>query len=162
MNTLARKESSIDGRPIPLEVKERLDLVLNDAYAEELAKSEKIIDIYGFIFPEELLLSFTLLDIQGRCFLPVTFLLSCDLDNEQSDFEKLIPILLNTTGIFFDQAMNWNDDDNYQDGQDSPFLDLWTEEVFKEQKIFYKVTRENIALTLMADEILKTENTSWQ
>lgn len=162
MHILARKTSSIEYRPIPLEAKEQISALLIEAYEDDLAKSQKIIDIYGLIYPEEFVLALTVMDQEGRNLIPRSLLLSVDFDAEKSSFQDLLPIFLEGCDAFLAQALNWNDDDMFSEDVESPYLGMWTEELAKDVSVFTKVTRENIALTLMADEILKEENLNWQ
>lgn len=162
MHILARKTTSTDYRPIPLEAKEQITNLLTEAYEDLLTGGQKIIDVYGLIYAEEFLLALTVMDQEGRSLIPRSLLLSVDFDQTKSDFQDLLPILLEGCDAFLGQALNWSDEDLFNEESESPYLGLWTEESVKNTTIYSKVTRENIALTLMADEILKEENLNWQ
>lgn len=72
-------------------------------------------------------------------------MISMDLE-EKEDPQKYLDTLIDSIGIFFDQYFadaNWND---YQAN--------WEEAEYKKLKFFYKISRENMALSIQAEQLL--------
>jgi hypothetical protein len=77
---------------------------------------------------------------------PVSYIMSMDLDEKNQDPEKYLDTLIDSMGVFFDSYFadaDWND-----------YISNWTEATYKDLKFFYKVSRENVALTIQAEALL--------
>ena len=97
-------------------------------------------------FPAEVVLAVSLVNKKDDNAAPVTYHVSTDL-NEKIKADKVVDNLVDSVGIFFDSYFedpNWND-----------FFSKWEETEFKGIKIYYKISRENVGLTLLADQILE-------
>ena len=65
---------------------------------------------------------------------------------KKDNIKAIIEKIMDSIGIFFDEYFSnsdWND-----------YISIWTEAESKKVKFYYKISRENIKLSLMADEIL--------
>jgi hypothetical protein len=118
-------------------------------YGEKCLRDDKTFEIYAFSYPDEALL------IVSYCGLdpyiaPTTLFLSVDL-NESAKVEKLFDTMCDSVGIFFDHyfANDISNEDIFDE-----YVHEWEEEELNGLKIFYKITRENIALTLEANRLL--------
>lgn len=148
---LARKKTSKQGKVIPLDWSEGVGRLLNETYKNECDTKERYFDVYGQVFSEELLLITSYLSEKDPARTPITLYLSSEashIENEakvkatQKDFIDL-------TGLFFDEIFGneeWND-----------FEPEWQEVTHNNQTYFYKLTRENVSLTLEANKLLGDE-----
>ena len=142
---LARKEQKHSAIYLPQEWKDKVEALLNNIYAAQCERDGKTFQVYGLTYPDEVYLTVSYLDPKMETSIPVTYIISCDLE-KQNEAQKLIDILVDSIGVFFDDYFSkdeWND-----------YNPVWTESVFKKQKFFYQVNRENIALTIQADQLL--------
>ena len=138
----------------PKEWSENVKTTLLSIYGGKCIKEDRTFEIFTFSYPTELLLivSYTSLD---KLIAPVTLFLSSNLE-EKKDPKKTMDNLFDAVGVFFDSyfGSKGNDDSEIWD----EFIYEWQEADFAKQKIFYKVTRENIALSLEAESILLKNN----
>lgn len=146
---LARKNTSRkNGKVIPLDWAEGLNRLLNETYSKECKQNGRYFDVYGQIFPEELLVVVSYLSEKDECLAPITLFLSCEPDQMATE-EKVKETQQNyieLIGLFFDEIFaeeEWNE-----------FEPNWQEVTQKHQNYFYKITRENINLSIEADKLL--------
>lgn len=148
---LGRLKTSAKGSGLPNDWVEGLARLLNETYDKECKDTHHYFDVYGQIYPEELLLIVSYLSEKDVTQTPITLFLSCDPDqigneqkvkNTQKNYIELV-------GLFFDEIFNqseWNE-----------FEPNWQEVTQNHQNYFYKITRENINLTLEANRLLGEE-----
>lgn len=145
---LARKSTSRTGKNVPQDWSEGLAVLLNDTYKTQCKADGRYFDVYGQIFQDELLVIVSYLSEKDQSIAPIACFLSCEptqMDTEkkvkdtQSDFMDL-------AGLFFDEIFASDDW--------SEFEPLWQEVKYKNETYHYKLTRENINLTLEANRLL--------
>jgi hypothetical protein len=150
---LARRKSSKEGKPLPKDWQESLARLLNEAYKKECEKEARYFDVYGQIYPEELLLVVSWLSEKEQGVAPVTCFLSCEPDQMASEekVRKTQADFIDLAGLFYDDIFSKADWDNEEI---SVFEPNWQEVCHKNQNYFYKLSRENINLTIEADKLL--------
>lgn len=119
--------------------------LLQDTYRNELVDASKVFEIYGQLYKGEVLVIASLVDATNEAAPATTYFASMDLADD-ADHTKLLEGLVDSIGAFFDQFFadsEWND-----------YQDMWKEEQFKGTKIYCKVTRENVGLSIKADRLL--------
>jgi hypothetical protein len=135
----------------PKEWSENVKTTLLSLYGDKCIKEDRTFEIFSFTYPTELLLivSYTSLD---KLVAPVTLFLSSDLQENNKDPKKMMDNLFDAVGVFFDSyfAGQRNEENEIWD----EYIYEWQEADFGKQQIYYKVTRENIALSLEAESIL--------
>ncbi len=133
----------------PKEWGESLKQILLNIYGEHCIKDEKTFEVYGFSYPTEalMIISYAGLDKYEA---PVTLFVSSDLD-EKTDTDKIMDTMFDSAGVFFDSYFARAEDED--EIWDEYVLD-WEESEFGSDKIFYKVTRENVGLSMQADLLL--------
>lgn len=145
---LARKKSSKSGTLLPTEWVESLNRLLNETYQSECKKNGRYFDVYGQVYPEELLLVVSYLSEKDEYLAPVTLFLSSDPD-QIADEEKVKETqknFIDIVGLFFDEIFADEEWDNFEP--------TWQEVTHKHQNYFYKLSRENINATLEANRLL--------
>ena len=155
---LARKKTSHSqhsGKNFPAEWIEGLNRILNKTYQTECLKEKRYFDVYGSIYEEELLLIVSFLSESDELASPVTLFLSQDLPPVKDSFslkeneeklKKSHDFLIDVIGLFFD--------DIFADPEKELFSPHWEQMTHQNLKVFYKISRENIALTLEANKLL--------
>ncbi len=145
---LARKNKPTAGKVLPTEWLEAVARILNETFKRQCKDQGRYFDIYGQLFSDEMLVIASFLHEKDQEKLPITCFLSCDKDqigtpkmvrDTQGDFLDLF-------GLFFDEIFAEDDWNQYEP--------LWQEVQYKTTTYFYKITRENIVLTLEANQLL--------
>lgn len=145
---LARKASSKSGKVIPQDWVESFARLLNDTYSSECKKHDRYFDVYGQIYSEELLIVVSWLSEKDEYTAPITCFLSCD--PEQIQDEKKVKSTqqdyIDVVGLFFDEIFSSEEWDEFEPN--------WQEVKYKNETYFFKISRENINLTLEANKLL--------
>jgi len=142
----SRKIQGQEHNKLPLDWLNELSELLNTTYREQCDKKNKSFLVLGHTFPNEVVLIVSFLDEGSLSSIPITLVLSADVD-EKTKSDKLLEVLVEFVGIFFDQVFSIEDWDDYNSN--------WEMEIVKKYEIHYLISRENILLTMKADEILK-------
>lgn len=143
---LSRKEQTQAGILLPEAWRQKVENVLYSVYQEQCDNRQKSFQVHGLTYPNELYLAVGLLNQDQLEFAPVSYIVSMDLEEKNKDPEKYLDGLIDSMGVFFDSYFadeNWND-----------YVSNWTEASYKDLKFFYKVSRENVALTIQAEALL--------
>ncbi len=141
---LARYDQEKAGISFPEEWTTKFQKLLTSLYLSDLEKRQQEFSVFALGYPNELLLIVTLADKEAKG-IPVSYFASCDLDSKKEPLKQL-NAMADSVAVFLDQYFS---EDEWYD-----FIDIWTEAELKGQKFFYKVVRENAALTLEADRLL--------
>lgn len=145
---LARKKSSRNGKTLPPEWLEGLGRLLNESYKTECKQNGRYFDVYGQVFPEELLLIICYLSEKDEYSAPISIFLSSEPDQIASE-EKVKETqknFIDLAGLFIDEIFSDEDWNSFEAN--------WQEVSHKNQNYFYKITRENINATLEANKLL--------
>lgn len=126
-----------------------LKQILLNIYGEKCIKDEKTFEVFGFSYPNEVLLIISYVGLD-KFETPVTLFLSSDL-TEKTATDKIMNTMFDSAGVFFDSyfATKETEDEIWDD-----YVLDWQDAEFGSDKIFYKVTRENVMLTMEADLLL--------
>lgn len=147
----ARKTSSKNGKSIPQDWLVSFGILLNETYQSECEKHARTFDVYGQIYDEELLIVVSWISEKDEYIAPITCFLSCEPE-QMKDNNKVKTTQMNfidVVGIFFDEifaADEWNE-----------FEPNWQEVNYKQENYFFKLSRENVNLTLEANKLLGDE-----
>ncbi len=145
---MTRRKSSKNGKSIPQDWVEGVSKLLNDTYKTTCKKTGRYFDVYGQIFPEELLLVVSYVSETDPNLAPITLFLSCEPEHlaTKEKVKETQNSFIELAGLFFDEIFADADWDNFEPN--------WQEVTHKHQNYFYKLSRENIILTLKANELL--------
>lgn len=136
----------------PKDWAEGLKQILLNIYGDKCLKDEKTFEVYGFSYPNEVLMIISYVGLD-KYVAPVTIFLSADLESSTKT-DEIINDMFDSVGIFFDTYFASVDNlDSKDDIWDEYVLD-WEETKYNNLNFFYKVTRENIGLTIEADLLL--------
>lgn len=145
---LARKEQNRLPNHLPETWATKVKELLQNVYAKYIDEEKKKFDVLGLTYPDEFLLVVSLQDEKEKQ-IPVTYLASYDITKENIN-EKTIDKLLDSVAIFFDGYFQNSDEQSYSIH--------WSEANHGGIEFFYKVTRENVRSTLLADQMLSEDN----
>lgn len=145
---LARKKTSKNGKPIPQDWAEGVARLLNDSYKGECKQNGRYFDVFGQIYPEELLMVVSYLSEKDESLSPITLFLSCEKEqiSTPDKVKETQKNFIDVAGLFFDEIFGneeWNE-----------FEPNWQEVTHHHQNYFYKISRENINATIEADRLL--------
>jgi hypothetical protein len=145
---LGRKASSRQGRNIPQDWVESLARLLNENYKSECKKQGRYFDVFGQIYPEELIVIISYLAEKDESLSPITLFLSCDPEQMQTEAKvrQTQEHFIDLSGLFFDEILATEEWDQFEPN--------WQEVTHKHLNYFFKITRENIGLTIEADRLL--------
>ncbi|MBF0313046.1 MAG: hypothetical protein HQK52_06495 [Oligoflexia bacterium] len=144
---------SEDEKKIDLELKTSIEETLARVYQCYLNELSKKIEVYVKLFPTELLLITSLVDNKVESASALTLFISCDFEGNEGEKgldKKKIHSLIDVAGLFWDKYFNEKGSATSLD-----ITGVWEEVDFNEMKFYCKLSRENIALTLKADSLLK-------
>ncbi len=145
---LARKKTSKNGKSVPQDWLESLSRLLNETYKTECKNNERYFDVYGQIYQEELLVVVSYLSEKAEAETPITCFLSCETDQMSSE-EKV-----KQTQKGYVEVVSLLFDEIFSNSEWHEFEPIWQDVTHKQQTYFYKITRENINLTLEANKLL--------
>ncbi|MBF0207051.1 MAG: hypothetical protein HQK53_09195 [Oligoflexia bacterium] len=162
---LSRKKHSVEGRNLSPVWIDKLETILNQVYKKDLGPKSLKLDVYAQHFPEELLLITSLTSMHEHVTTALSCFVSVDLDpstqtpgaetiSDSSDlhnFERYLNNLLDASGIFWDQHFA-----NIASAANGPveFNTDWEEFNYNGLSLHYKISRENIGLSLAADRLI--------
>ena len=148
---LARKKTSKHGNILPLDWSEGLSRLLNETYKSECTQNGRYFDVYGQAYPEELLVVVSYLSEKDEYLSPITLFLSAEPDQiaNEEKVKETQQNFIDLVGLFFDEIFANEEWDEFEP--------VWQEVSHKNQNYFYKITRENVNLTLEANKLLGPE-----
>lgn len=148
----ARKPTSKNAQNFPTDWIEGFSRLLNSTYKTECTTNDRYFDVLGQIYSEELLVIVSYLSEKEESLTPITLFLSCEMlqmDNEEK-VKKTQQNFIDLAGLFFDEILK-------KDDELTQFEPNWQEVTHNKETYFYKLTRENINLTIRANELLGSE-----
>ncbi|MCK5884285.1 MAG: hypothetical protein KAG61_11395 [Bacteriovoracaceae bacterium] len=140
----SRIEHDTEGTPFSQELIEEISEILSFVYKDKCELANKEIQVYGKTYPTELLFAISVLEKGDDNAIPATFIASADIGEKRQD--KILDAIVDGAGIFLEQYLT----DSHWDGYSAN----WSEEELKGITIHCQITRENIKLSIMADQLL--------
>jgi hypothetical protein len=146
---LQRKICAESPKLLPNEWIQSVGEVLNQTYKEQCEAQNKRFDIFGQIYTEELFVVAGFAHAQDPYEASISLFLSCDAHdmNTAQKVKETQAGFVDLMGLFFDEIFSTPDWSEWEPN--------WQEVEWKDKKFFYKLTRENVSLTLEADRILQ-------
>ncbi len=145
---LSRKEQETEGKSLPQFWLDALKEELDSIYLTDRKKENKEFFIWGEIYQDEFVLVASYVSKKNLGAIPVTYNISVDLGSN-SDIEKIYHSVVDSISVFFDSYFHDHTSESW-DG----FHSEWIEAQVKTIPFFYRVTRENIELTIEANKLL--------
>lgn len=142
----SRKNEEQEGKDFPQEWTQEVYELLYQEFQSECESRGKNFFVMGKIFSDELVLIVSYLSEKNLQDTPISFFYSFNIFTEK-DVKKTLPKIFDIVVGFLD--MYFSNEDEFE------FTPYWLEETMGDTEFFYKVSRENIQLTLEAEELLK-------
>lgn len=130
---------------LPQEWTDGLNTTLNEVYAEQLKVRNSFFDVYGELYDKEFVVIASMMHESDATVAPVSIFVSHDVIAEEKKYKKVLQNMVDLIGAIVDDVLA---------SENCDYNANWTENEFKGDKFFYKITRENISLTLQAEAIL--------
>ena len=143
---LGRFEDNSKGQALPQQWQEEVISVLNEAYHQKSEEDSSFFDVYGSINEKEILVIVSYIHKTDQLASPISLFISLDVITDEKQMKKALKNIVDLIGEIFDDIFattNWND-----------YCTNWTENKYQGNDFYYKITRENISLTLQANELL--------
>ena len=139
----ARKEHQEAPKHLPDTWKEDINQLLENTYKKD---KDSFFQIHTELYPSELVLIVSIMPNEiGEA--SVSCFVSSDTDKKK-DTKKQLDSMLDLCGVFLDSY--FKDPDHWSDWEPT-----WQKTNHNDQDFFYKITRENISLSLEAELLLK-------
>lgn len=137
--------SSQTKKMLPQEWTDELGNTLNEVYAEQLKARNSFFDVYGEIYDREFVVIASMMHETQTTAAPISIFVSHDIVEDQKKYQQVLKNLVDLIGAIVDDVIS---------SEHCDYIANWTENKFKGDTFFYKITRENISLTLQAEAIL--------
>lgn len=147
----SRLDHDIPAVLFPKDWAESLKQILLNIYGDKCLKDDKTFEVYGFSYPNEVLMIVSYVGLDKNI-LPLTLFVSSDLTNETKT-DEIQDDMFDFAGVFLDEYFAKTEHSDEDEIFEEFVLD-WDEVEFNKKNFFVKVSRENIALTMAADALL--------
>lgn len=144
----AKNPDNLNGKNIPEEWEENFVETLQLTYETECSALERHFEVYGQLFSNEILLITSFLPIKDKPDSPVTIFVSTEISDKlkESAIKKIFDSIIDLTGHLLD--------DYFSDENWSEWSPNWLDTNLNKIDFSYKITRENIALSIQASQLL--------
>lgn len=147
----SRLDHDIPAVLFPKDWAESLKQILLNIYGDKCLKDDKTFEVYGFSYPNEFLMIVSYVGLDKNI-LPLTLFVSADL-TQDTKTNEIQDDVFDFVGVFFDdyfaKTHTTDEDEIFEE-----FVLDWDETEFNKKRFFFKVSRENIGLTMAADALL--------
>lgn len=135
-------------KSLPSEWVEAFVGLLTQTYFQQTEKDHRFFDVYGQIFEKEFVVIISYIHHDDHLASPISIFISHDVIDDKKTKQALEKIV-NLSGHILDDIFNSEDWSDY--------VPTWTENDYEGSKFFYKITRENVGLSLQAEELLRRD-----
>ena len=135
--------------PIPSEILDTINSLINETFEKSLKNKGLELETYGELYTDEIILIFSLVQTKDKNLNTISLFISDEITPE-TKIEKKINYLINSSSEFFEiltSSTGLEDEQIY-----SP---RWQLTELDDKNFFYKISRENIRLTIEANKLLQ-------
>tara|TARA_B100000925_G_scaffold286649_1_gene264713 strand:+ start:6276 stop:6716 length:441 start_codon:yes stop_codon:yes gene_type:complete len=143
---LSRHNEEADGVNLPKEWLEEITKVINSAYSDLFSAKNLTLKTYGELHKGEVCIAFCLYNSSSGNTGSISLLLSVDLKDKE-DPKSVLDNTIDQSSEFFDLLVSDQTEDIFQPN--------WVKSQLKKDNFYFKITRENIALSIEANKLLK-------
>jgi hypothetical protein len=130
---------------IPGEDLSRFKKAVEETYEANFIQRGLDFELYGFLFPKEFVLNLCMFNPKDLNLSPTSFFCSVELKDEKPS-DKILTTVVDFLGVFLDDFFQHEDWEDY--------FQKWESEKFKDLDLHYRITRENVILSLKAEALL--------
>ena len=142
----SRKYEEKFGENIPMEWQDQVTSVLSESFFDYLKDTKTYFDVFGQIFKDEIIVITSLLHDENDALSPISVFISAEISDNEKQTKKTFDNIIDLTGLIFQDISETKDWHEY--------IPSWQENEFNNETFFYKITRENISLTIKATQML--------
>ena len=135
--------------PIPSEILNSINSLINETFEKSLNNKGLELETYGELYENEIILIFSLVQTKDKSLNTISLFISDDLTPE-TKIEKKINYLINSSSEFFEILTSSSISDT-----DQIYSPRWQKTELEGDNFFYKISRENIKLTIEANKLLE-------
>ena len=131
---------------LPEELINAINSIINDSFGEQFSNKNLMLSSYGEMYENEIVLILSLIGHLNDT--SISLFMSDEID-EKTNLKDKIDQLVNSSSEFFEKFIH---------GTDEEILDMytsdWQKADFPAADFYYKISRENIQLTIQANKLL--------
>lgn len=145
---LGNNPKSKNGKDLPQDWLDNVTRIMDETYKDQCLKYKSTFDAFGQIYDEELLLVVSFIAEQDAHKLPIACFLSCEKEHiaTTTKIKETQKNYLDILGLLFDEIFSNEEWSDYEP--------VWQDITYKTETYSYKISRENVALTLEANKLL--------
>jgi len=134
---------------IPTEILNFIDKLIDETFKESFSKKNLKLSVFGELYENEIVLIFSLVNSTDSSLNTISLFISDDI-SPTTKLEKTVDSLINSSSEFFETVTS-----STKDEIDSLYSPRWQQAESPTESFYYKVSRENIALTIEANKLLE-------
>lgn len=143
---LSRHNEETTGVNLPSEWLDEITSAVNSTYENQLKEKKLVLKTYGELHKGEVCLAFCLYSLNPEDTSAISLFLSVDL-KEKEDPKSALDNTINQSSEFFDLLLSGQENELFQPN--------WVKSDLPKSNFFFKITRENIALSIEANRLLE-------
>ena len=147
---LARKPHNHTAEEYSREWIDQVSKTLHSVYSSICRRDDRSFKVYGYTYDDEALLIICLVKENDNFTSSLSFFISVDKEAAQKE-KELFKRLLGFSGVLMDETFEKL---SSSDESEEIYFVNWQEYEYNTQKYYFKITRENIELSIAADRLL--------
>ena len=144
----SRKDRNEAPSLIPAEILSPIKNLLTETFSSNLEKSNYKLDLYGEIYADEIIIIFSLIDMNKSDGNTISLFISDEYD-QKSNLEEKINSIVNASSEFFEIIFSSSEEKLLE-----IYRPNWERTDLPKNNFYYKISRENIKLTIEANKLL--------
>lgn len=133
---------------IPPAILESIKTLIVDSFQEGLKKQGLTLDVFGELYDNEIVLIFSLEKGTESNVKTISLFISKDIETTEK-LEKTVDHLVSSSSDFFEMITEKSAEDLFE-----IYSPRWQKSELENQNFYYKISRENINLTIEANKLL--------
>ena len=142
----SRKNKDAETRLVPSDVLSTITDLVNESFSQSFESKDMSLDLYGEIYSDEIVLIFSLSTKNSENM--ISLFMSDDIHQDE-DLKLKIDHLVESSSEFFEILTNSSSEEINE-----LYSPEWKKSDIGKNDFFYKISRENIKLTIEANKIL--------
>tara|TARA_B100000886_G_scaffold258771_1_gene183708 strand:+ start:204 stop:650 length:447 start_codon:yes stop_codon:yes gene_type:complete len=133
---------------IPEQIIILINKIINDSFKTNFDSKNIYLETFGELYEDEILLIFSLLDKDDSNSNTISLFISDEID-PKTDLEKKVNELINASSEFFELLCSGTDEQLSE-----MYSPRWQKSTSGNEGFYFKISRENVRLTIEANKIL--------
>lgn len=137
-----------ESKQIPEELLKFINNLIHETFHKSFSEKGLSLSVYGEMYENEIVLIFSLIKSNDHNMNTISLFISDDID-KNSKLEKKVDYLINSSSEFFETICQSSDEEIVE-----LYSPRWQKTDLTSENFFYKISRENIELTIEANKLL--------